>query len=45
MKILPSDNSYSTFCDLIGGYRMFFVIAEALRSGVIDLLEIGRAHV
>ena len=41
MKILPSDNSYSTFCDLISGYRMFFVIAEALRSGVIDLLESG----
>ena len=39
MKILPSDNSYSTFCDLTSGYRMFCVITEALRSGVIDLLE------
>ncbi len=39
MKILPSDNSYSTFCDLISGYRMFCVMAEAVNSGVIDLLE------
>ena len=39
MKILPSDNSYKTFCDLTGGYRMFCVIADALKSGVIDLLE------
>ncbi|HXE94885.1 MAG TPA: DUF2284 domain-containing protein [Dongiaceae bacterium] len=38
-KILPSDNSYSTFCDLTGGYRMFCVMAEALKSGMIDLLE------
>lgn len=41
MKILPSDNSYSTFCDLTGGYRMFCVMAEALDSGIIDLLEEG----
>ncbi len=41
MKILPSDNSYSTFCDLTSGYRMFCVMAEALRSGIIDLLEEG----
>ena len=41
MKILPSDNSYRTFCDLAGGYRMFRVMEEALRSGVIDLLEEG----
>jgi predicted metal-binding protein len=41
MKILPSDNSYRTFCDLTSGYRMFCVMAEALRSGVIDLLEGG----
>jgi predicted metal-binding protein/SAM-dependent methyltransferase len=41
MKILPSDNSYRTFCDLTGGYRMFRVMEEALRSGVIDLLEEG----
>lgn len=41
MKILPSDNSYSTFCDLTSGYRMFRVIAEAVSSGVIDLLDEG----
>jgi len=41
MKILPSDNSYRTFCDLASGYRMFRVMEEALRSGVIDLLEEG----
>jgi predicted metal-binding protein len=39
MKILPSDNSYRTFCDLVGGYRMFCVMSEAVRSGVIDRLE------
>jgi SAM-dependent methyltransferase len=39
MKILSSDNSYTTFCDLTGGYRMFRVMEEALRSGIIDLLE------
>jgi predicted metal-binding protein len=39
MKILPSDNSYRTFCDLTGGYRMFCVMTEALSSGVIDLLD------
>lgn len=41
MKILPSDNSYRTFCDLTGGYRMFCVMAEAVSSGIIDLLEEG----
>jgi len=41
MKILPSDNSYRTFCDLTSGYRMFCVMGEAIRSGVIDLLEEG----
>jgi predicted metal-binding protein len=41
MKILPSDNSYRTFCDLTVGYRMFRVMEEALRSGIIDLLEEG----
>lgn len=44
-KILPSDHSYRTFCDLTSGYRMFCVIAEALRSGVIDLLEEGERSV
>ena len=41
MKILPSDNSYATFCDLTTGYRMFHVIQVAVRSGVIDHLEEG----
>jgi len=41
MNILPSDNSYRTFCDLTSGYRMFCVIAEAVNSGIIDLLEDG----
>ncbi|MBK5275335.1 MAG: hypothetical protein JJE30_09830 [Desulfuromonadales bacterium] len=41
MKILPSDNSYSTFCDLTSGYRMFFVLREALRSGIIDRVAEG----
>ena len=41
MKILPSDNSYRTFCELTGSYRMFRVMGEALRSGIIDLLEAG----
>ncbi len=41
MKILPSDNSYRTFCDLTGGYRMFRVMAEAVKSGVIDALDEG----
>jgi predicted metal-binding protein len=43
MKILPSDNSYRTFCELTGGYRMFCVMTEALRSGIIDRLEEGQA--
>lgn len=45
MKILPSDNSYRTFCELTSGYRMFCVIAEAVRSGIIDRLEEGTATV
>lgn len=39
MKILPSDNSYRTFCDLTGGYRMFRVMSEAVNSGIIDRLD------
>lgn len=39
MKILPSDNSYSTFCNLIGGYRMFRVMTEAVNTGIIDRLD------
>jgi predicted metal-binding protein len=41
MKILPSDNSYKTFCDLTSGYRMFRVVSEAVNTGVIDLLDDG----
>ncbi|GAM08756.1 acetylserotonin O-methyltransferase [Geobacter sp. OR-1] len=43
MKILPSDNSYRTFCELTSGYRMFCVVAEAVRLGIIDRLEEGSA--
>ena len=41
MKILPSDNSYATFCELTSGYRMFCVLREALRSGIIDRVAEG----
>lgn len=41
MKILPSDNSYKTFCDMTTGYRMYKVISEAVSTGVIDLLDDG----
>jgi len=41
MKILPSDNSYRTFCELTSAYRMFYVISEALHSGIIDMLDEG----
>lgn len=41
MKILPSDNSYRTFCKVTGGYRLFRVMSEAVSTGVIDLLESG----
>jgi len=41
MKILPSDNSYKTFCDLVSGYRMVQVMMEAVRCGIIDRLEQG----
>ena len=39
MKVLPSDNSYRTFCDLTGGYRMFRVMTEAVNTGIIDRLD------
>ena len=45
MKILPSDNSYKTFCDMTTGYRMFQVISEAVNTGVIDLLDDGERTV
>lgn len=41
MKILPTDNSYRTFCQLTSGYRMFCVMAEAVRCGIVDRLEEG----
>ena len=41
MRILPSDNSYSTFCRLTSGYRMFSVLREALRTGIIDRVAEG----
>lgn len=41
MKILPSDNSYSTFCELTSGYRLFCVMREAVRSGIIDRVAAG----
>jgi hypothetical protein len=41
MKILPVDNSYRAFCDLVSGYRLFRVMSEAVNCGVIDLLEDG----
>lgn len=41
MKILPSDNSYNTFCDLTSGYRLFSVLREAHRFGIIDRVAEG----
>lgn len=41
MKILPTDNSYRTFCQLTSGYRMFCVMVEAVRCGIIDRLDEG----
>lgn len=39
MQIDPADTSYRTFCELVGAYRSFYVIQEAVRSGIIDLLD------
>ena len=36
MRILPSDATYSTFCDLVTGYRMLSVIMQAVNSGIIE---------
>jgi predicted metal-binding protein len=36
MKILPADGSYTTFCDLVTGYRTLSVIIQAVNSGIID---------
>ena len=41
MKILPSDNSYTTFCTITTGYRMFRVIEEMVRSGIVKQVEAG----
>lgn len=35
MKILPSDGSYSTFCDIVTGYRLASAIMQAVKSGII----------
>jgi len=43
VRILPTDNSYRTFCELISGYRIFCVMDEALNSGLIDRLDDGAA--
>lgn len=40
MKILPADGSYTTFCDLVTGYRTLSVIIQAVTSGIID--RVGR---
>lgn len=37
--ILPTENSYRTFCELTNGYRIFSVIVESIRSGIIDRLD------
>jgi SAM-dependent methyltransferase len=39
MRIDPDDTSYRTFYKLIGAYRIFYVTQEAIRSGIIDLLD------
>jgi len=35
MKITPSDGSYSTFCDIVTGYRLTTAILQAVKTGVI----------
>ena len=40
MKILPADGSYTTFCDLVTGYRTLSVIIQSVTSGIID--RVGR---
>ena len=42
MRILPSDDSYATFCDMVTGYRMLSVIMQAVNSGIID--TVGEHH-
>lgn len=41
MNIPHADTSYQTFCDLVGGYRLFAVMREAVASGVVDRLDDG----
>ncbi|HBA71803.1 MAG: hypothetical protein A2X82_19270 [Geobacteraceae bacterium GWC2_55_20] len=36
MKILPSDGSYKTFCDLITAYRLAETVKQAVRLGIIE---------
>lgn len=35
------DESYDLFCQLTTGYRMYFIINQAVQTGLIDLLEGG----
>ncbi|BCS55317.1 DUF2284 domain-containing protein [Geobacter sp. SVR] len=36
MKILPSDGTYATFCDLTTGYRMVSILMQAVECGIIE---------
>lgn len=38
LGILPSDSSYTTFCNLVTGYRVMNVIMQAVESGLIDVV-------
>ncbi len=38
MRIPPSDDSYTTFCDMVTGYRTLSVVMQAVSSGIIDLV-------
>ncbi len=38
MRILPSDGSYKTFCDMVTGYRTLSVVIQAVSSGIIDIV-------
>lgn len=38
MRIVPSDGSYKTFCDILTGYRLASVITQAVKTGIIDIV-------
>ena len=40
MKFLASDSSYTTFCDLITGYRYLATVIQAVEAGLIE--TVGR---